>query len=458
MDTITAIATVLGESAIGIIRISGDMALEIGEKLFRTKSSKSFGDFEPRKMLYGNVFDSNGDKIDEVMAVYLSAPNTYTCEDMIEINTHGGMVPMRRLISEILSLGARMAEPGEFTKRGFLNGRIDLSQAEAVMDLISAKTGESFKLSFNQLEGSLTSEVDNLRKDILEVMARLTISIDYPEEDIEDITYDEIGNTLELTGKKIDDLLISSEKGKIIKEGINTAIIGKPNVGKSSLMNALLRESRAIVTDIPGTTRDIIEESINIKGIPLRIVDTAGIRETDNVVEKIGVERSKEVFNKSDLIIMVLNGAEALTEEDIEILGLLRDRNSVIFINKTDLDRVIDIEKVKDLIGTHPVIMGSMTKSHGLDELENMIYELALGKNYKFDSHSAFLSNVRQVNEMKNAKQSIEDALEGIKTMQPYDFIEVDVKDAYEYLGKVTGASADGDILDEIFSNFCIGK
>ncbi|QZY55058.1 tRNA uridine-5-carboxymethylaminomethyl(34) synthesis GTPase MnmE [Crassaminicella profunda] len=457
-DTIAAIATAPGEAGIGIVRLSGEVSLEILDKIFVPTKGNSIKEYNPRRLTHGKIVDPNTKKIvDEVLVVYMKAPFTYTAEDVAEINCHGGIVPVQKILQLVLRNGARMAERGEFTKRAFLNGRIDLSQAEAVMDLISAKTDKSFDVAFGQLEGSLSKEVKGIRHNLLEMMAHITVNIDFPDEDIEEITYTELLESSNKIQEDIKSLLESSNTGKIIKEGLHTVIIGKPNVGKSSLMNALLKESRAIVTEIPGTTRDIIEEFVSIRGIPLKIVDTAGIRETEDLVEKIGVERSKELFNKGDLVIFVLNASEPLTDEDREIMELLKTRQTIILMNKTDLPIALEEEEIKRFLPDKKIIKVSMTEGTGLNELEETIVEMVYGGKVK-QGESSFVTNVRHKDALERAQKSMIDAINAIKQDLPLDFVEVDVKNCWEYLGEITGDTVGENVIDQIFANFCLGK
>ncbi|MBB6218059.1 tRNA modification GTPase [Anaerosolibacter carboniphilus] len=457
-DTIAAIATAPGEAGIGIVRLSGPMAVEILDQVFVPSRGKSIKDFPNRRLTHGYiVHPQTQDKVDEALVVYMKGPHTYTAEDVAEIDCHGGIVPVRKILSLVLSMGARMAEPGEFTKRAFLNGRIDLAQAEAVMDVISAKTEKGFDIALGQLEGSLSKEVGKIRNNILEMIAHITVNIDFPDEDIEEITY----QGLEKQAKEIVDtvaaLLSTAHTGKIIREGLKTVIIGKPNVGKSSLMNALLKESRAIVTEVPGTTRDVIEEYVSIQGIPLKIVDTAGIRETEDIVEKIGVERSKEFFNKADLVIFVLNAAESLTEEDQQIIQLVNERDAIILLNKTDLPMVVDEAGLQEMLPGKKVIRISVTEEIGLKELEDTIVQMVYGGQVKHKDLS-LVTNVRHQNALERAKKSMEDAVGAIQSNMPLDFVEVDVRNCWEYLGEITGDTVGEDIIDRIFANFCLGK
>jgi len=457
-DTIVAIATAHGESAIGIIRLSGDESLNILRSVFRDKNYSEVDYFKNRMMKYGFIFDSKNDSvIDEVMVCYMKGPKTYTTEDVVEIYCHGGIVSLRNILKLIVESGAMVAEPGEFTKRAFLNGRLNLSQAEAVMDLISAKTSKGFDIALDQLKGNLAVEVDGIRTNILSVMASLEVSIDYPEEDIEEITYAEIISVFKDVKHGIDKLLKSSDTGKIIREGLSVAIVGKPNVGKSSLMNALLKESRAIVTDIPGTTRDVIEEFLSINGVPIKLMDTAGIRNTEDVVEKIGVGRSKEIFNKSDLVIFILNASEKLSDEDLEIMDLVKEKNAIVLINKSDLESNIEIKQIEEHLGHKKIIRTSLVKGEGLDELERTITDIVYSGDAK-QAEQGLVSNVRHITALENALNSIEDALKTAEMAMPYDFVQVDVINTYNYLGEIIGETIEEDVVKKIFSNFCLGK
>ncbi|MCH4891235.1 tRNA uridine-5-carboxymethylaminomethyl(34) synthesis GTPase MnmE [Acidaminobacter sp. JC074] len=450
-ETIVAISSAIGEGAIGIIRMSGDESLDILKKMFSPNAS-----FENRKMYYGEI-KKDDQVLDEVMAVYMKGPKTYTKEDIVEIYCHGGIISIKRVLDYILELGVRMAEPGEFTQRAFLNGRLDLSQAEAVMDLISAKTEKGFDLAYNQLEGSLSHKIGNVRQKLLKVVGHLEVCIDYPEEDIEDMTYDEIEKSFSEVKDELTLLLDHSDNGRIIREGIKIAIIGKPNVGKSSLLNALLREARAIVTDVAGTTRDIIEEHLNIQGIPIRIIDTAGIRDTEDQVEKIGVERSKEIFNEADMILFVLNANEKLSDEDRQLIDLVSDKKSIIIINKMDLETKIEWEHIEETFSNHSIIKTSLLKDEGIMNVEKAIVDMVYDGDIS-SSNDQLLSNSRHIQAVKAARTSIENALNATKDRMPYDFIEVDTLDCLESLGKVTGETVESDIVKQIFGQFCLGK
>lgn len=457
-DTIAAIATAPGEAGVGIIRISGEKALDILNRIFISKSNNKAKEYPTRRLIYGHIYDPETDKkIDEVLIAYMKAPFTYTKEDIVEINCHGGMIPVKRILELVLRNGARMAEGGEFTKRAFLNGRIDLAQAEAVMDLISAKTERGFDVALEQLEGSLSTEIKRIRNAILELLAHIEVSIDFSEEDIDEVTLDILLNKSIAIEKELRHILDTADTGKIIREGLNTVIVGKPNVGKSSLLNALLKEARAIVTDIPGTTRDIIEEQLNIKGILLRLMDTAGIRETVDVVEKIGVERTKAFFNKADLVIFVLDASRELTSEDLQIMNLLEDKKVLVIVNKTDLPMKLDLSEVENILKNKRFIKLSLVKKIGLEDLENAIVNMVFKGEVK-SKDQVMVTNVRHKNSLEKALNSLVEGISAVKQKLPLDFIEVDYKNAWEYLGEITGESVGEDLLDHIFSNFCIGK
>lgn len=458
IDTIAAVATPPGEGGIGIIRLSGKKSLEIADAIFKGASEKPLSGLEERRLNYGHIVNPKDRRtVDEVMAVYMKEPKTYTKEDVVEIHCHGGAISVRRILELVLLEGARLAEKGEFTKRAFLNGRIDLSQAEAVIDLIKAKTDANFDMSLNQLEGSMTLKVRELQNELLSMLAHIEASIDFPDQDVEEITSEELKKTAKHVYEEIDKLIATSNTGRIIKEGVKTVILGKPNVGKSSLMNALLRENRAIVTDIPGTTRDIIEEYVNINGIPLRIVDTAGIRETDDLVEKIGVERAKEMLRDADLAIVVFDCSKELEQEDIEIISLVKDKPAIVLFNKTDLDSKLREEDVSNMLKDKYIITTSMLEGKGIDKLEEKLKEMFLSSEVEI-GEDPIVTNTRQRDLLIKAKENVQDALDALNMEMPVDCIEVDIKGCWENLGFITGDSIGEDIIDKIFKNFCIGK
>ena len=455
-DTIAAIATAYGEGGIGIIRISGEKSLNILNEIFFPASDKV--NIESRRMTYGKIEDKDkNDIIDEVMAVYMKGPKTYTAEDVAEIYCHGSVVSLRKTLALVLRKGARLAEPGEFTKRAFLNGRLDLSQAEAVIDVIKAKTDKGFDIALSQLEGSLSLKVNEIRKRLLDMLVDITVNIDYPDEDIEELTYDKLEKNISLIGEMIENLLATAATGRMIKEGIRVAIVGKPNVGKSSLMNCLLRETRAIVTEIPGTTRDTIEEAISIRNIPLYLIDTAGIRKTDDVVEKIGIEKSKEAFNKADFVIFIMDGSQPLSKDDMEIAEYIDPEKALILLNKCDLSGVLTSEDVNRILPKANIIETSLISGQGIDEIEDFIESMVYGGRLT-QQESIMVNNVRHIELLNKGRDSLKDALEMTEKNEALDFIEIDVKNAYEYLGEIIGETVSDDIIDEVFARFCLGK
>lgn len=451
MSTIAAISTSPGIGGIGIIRISGEKAFDILEKIFRTNNKKIQG----YTMKYGNIVE-NGEIIDEVLVSYFISPNSYTRENVCEINSHGGIIVMKKILQLCLKYGAVLAEPGEFTKRAFLNGRIDLAQAEAVIDIINSKTDKEAKASINQLQGRLSFEIKEIRKELISMMADIEASIDYPEYDVEEVTNNRVIKTLEDVKEKLMFLEKSFDNGKILKEGIKTAIIGRPNAGKSSLLNILLNEERAIVTDIEGTTRDTIEEYISINGIPLKIIDTAGIRTSKDEVEKIGVEKAKKIAKESDVIIGIFDISRELNDEDEEIIDILKDKNSIILLNKIDLNKEnADIDKLKEI--NKPLIKISTKERNGIKELYNEIEKIIENKEITSDNE-IIVTNTRHKNLIMKAVESLNKSLETIENNMPIDIIVVYIKDILENLGEITGETVTEDIIKEIFSKFCLGK
>lgn len=455
-DTIAAIATAPGEGGIGIVRISGEKSLEVAQSIFKSKSGKMIKDYNTRTLIYGKIVD--GEKvIDEVLVAYMKGPNSYTAEDVIEINCHGGFISVKKILELILSKGVRIADAGEFTKRAFLNGRIDLSQAEAIIDVIKSKTDMAHEVAQNQLEGSLAKKIKDLRMNVTEVLAHLEVSIDFAEEDVEEITYQTLEEKAHELRNEITKLYDTAESGKILRDGLKTVIVGKPNVGKSSLLNSILGENRAIVTDIAGTTRDVIEEFVNIKGIPLKIVDTAGIRETEDIVEKIGVEKSRESFSTADLVIMVLDASRKLSEEDMEILESIKNKKTIVLLNKVDLEAQIELEKIKEFVSSDDIIEISALKNQGIEKLQDKIESMVYQGSVK-NSSNLMITNSRHKDALFKAYESINDAISAIEQRMPYDFIEVDFKNIWDYLGYINGDTVREDLLDTIFANFCIGK
>ncbi|SHI15432.1 tRNA uridine-5-carboxymethylaminomethyl(34) synthesis GTPase MnmE [Sporanaerobacter acetigenes] len=458
MDTIAAISTAMGEAGIGIVRMSGKESLSIASSVFKGKTIENLKEAVNRRLTYGQIYDPEDETVvDEVLIVYMKKPQTYTREDIVEIYCHGGVIAVKKILEILLKNGARLAEPGEFTKRAFLNGRLDLSQAEAVIDLIKAKTDKSYSVSLNQLEGSLSIKVNEIRNILLNMLAHIEVSIDFPEEDVEEVTYDELLKDSQKVLEEIDKLLSTAERGKILREGLNTVILGKPNVGKSSLLNAILRENRAIVTDIPGTTRDIIEEYVNIEGIPLKIIDTAGIRDTEDLVEKLGVDRAKNVVEKADLIIAVFDASRSLTKEDEDIINIVKEKRSIVLLNKTDLPNEYDVEELSNYIPDKKIISTSIANGEGIEELEKTIVDMFYSGEVEL-SGEAIVTNMRHTDMLNRARKNIIDVISGIEMNVPLDCIEVDVKNCWNYLGEISGETVSEDILDKIFSEFCIGK
>lgn len=459
MDTIASISTPMGEGAIAIIRLSGPDAVQIADRMYKGPKEKKLVSVDSHTIHYGHIVDSSTEQvIEEVMVSVLRAPKTFTREDVIEINCHGGIVTVNKVLQLALKEGARLAEPGEFTKRAFLNGRIDLSQAEAVMDLIRAKTDRAMNVAMTQMEGRLSGLIKRLRGEILETLAHVEVNIDYPEyDDVEEMTHRVLVEKATSVKKEIESLLTTSQQGKILREGLSTVIIGRPNVGKSSLLNSLVQETKAIVTDIPGTTRDVIEEYVNVRGVPLRLVDTAGIRETEDIVERIGVERSRQVLKEADLILLVLNYSEELSEEDIKLFEAVSGMDIIVIVNKTDLEPKLDVEKVKELAKDRPVVTTSLLQEKGIDELEMAIQSLFFTGSIE-SGDLTYVSNTRHIALLQEAKQSIEDALEGIEMDVPIDIVQIDLTRCWEQLGEIIGDAVHESLIDQLFSQFCLGK
>lgn len=455
-DTITAVATAPGEAGIGIVRISGPKSLDIANMIFRPVSKNTKISENPRKLIYGHIVD-NDMKVDEVLLSFMKGPHTFTREDVVEINCHGGYISVRKILELAIKSGARIADRGEFTKRAFLNGRIDLSQAEATMDVITSKTSASFDIAQKQLEGKLSSKIKEIRDILTLDLAKITVAIDFPEEDEPEVTYEELLTDLKKIKDEVHALILSFEKGKIMRDGLKTVIVGKPNVGKSSLLNAILKESRAIVTEIAGTTRDIIEEYVNIGGIPLRIVDTAGIRETEDIVEKIGVQKSKESIESADLVIMMLDSSRELTDEDIEILTYLDNKKSMILMNKTDLDQAITVEDIKKYTHEKSIIKISALENKGIEEIEKEIEKMVYEGELQTEN-DIMVTNARHKNALEKAYTSCCDAIVALDSNIELDIAETDFKIAWDSLGQITGDTVSEDLLDTIFREFCIGK
>ena len=460
METIAAISTAMGNGGIGIIRMSGKESFKILEKIFRNNKGEKIdlNKIKGYTIQYGTIVDSKTEeKIDEVLVSFFNNPKSYTREDMCEINSHGGMVVEKQILEQCLKNGAILAEPGEFTKRAFLNGRIDLSQAESIMDLINSKTEKESKASINQLQGDLSNRINEIRHDLLDIMADIEASIDYPEYDIEEVTNSKALGVLENTKNKLESLKDTFRSGKILKEGIKTAIIGKPNAGKSSLLNKILKEERAIVSEIEGTTRDTIEEFITIKGIPLKIIDTAGIRKTSDKIEEIGVKKALDIAKDAELVLVILDNSKDLTEEDKEILKLAESKNSIILLNKVDLkeNNLENSEELKKL--NKKIIKISAKNGNGIEELYNEIENMFQIKNLETDGE-IIITNIRHKNQIEYAINNIDEAMNAVKSNLPIDIISISIKQTLEDLGKITGENVSEDIINEIFSKFCLGK
>ncbi len=456
-DTIAAIATPMGEGGIGIIRISGSEALSIAGKIFVPAGKKR--PWQTYRIYYGYIAEEERqDPIDEVIVLIMKAPHSYTREDVVEVHSHGGYVALKKILEFVLKEGARLAEPGEFTKRAFLNGRIDLSQAEAVADIIKAKTDRSLKMSLQQLKGHLSDKIKQIMEILAVTIATIEASIDFPEDDVEELTREEIEKNIIKAKDEIEELLRTADGGKILREGLDTVILGKPNVGKSSLLNALLRENRAIVNEIPGTTRDAIEEAVNIKGIPINIIDTAGIRETEDVIEKMGVERAVAYAEKADIVLLLLDDAEGISKQDEAILDLLKECKVVVLINKTDLaakridDR--DIEMGKEWFG--PVRI-SVKEGSGMKKLEETIEEIVC-EGIDHSDERPVVTNARHAQSLKEASNALTSSLNTIKQEFPVDMVSIDVREAWQLLGEIVGENTAEDMIEQIFSRFCLGK
>jgi len=458
-DTIAAISTPMGEGAIAIVRLSGDEAVAIADKIFRSPGGKSLKTKASHTIHYGHLVDpKTNEVVEEVMLSLMRGPKTFTREDVVEINCHGGLVSVNRVLKLVLTNGARLAEPGEFTKRAFLNGRIDLSQAEAVMDLIRAKTDRAMNVALGQMDGKLSRLIGDLRQALLETLAQVEVNIDYPEyDDVEEMTVPVLVEKCTWVRNEIMKLLQTSSQGKILREGLSTVILGRPNVGKSSLLNSLVQENKAIVTDIAGTTRDIIEEYVNVRGVPLRLVDTAGIRETEDIVERIGVERSREALRGADLILFVLNYADELTAEDERLFETIKAMDYIVIINKTDLPQKIDIARVKELAGSHRIVTTSLLQEEGITELEEAIAALFFEGQIEAGDLT-YVSNARHIALLHQAQATVEDALAAAQAGVPVDMVQIDVTRTWEILGEIIGDTVQESLINQLFSQFCLGK
>lgn len=456
-ETISAVCTALGEGAIGIIRVSGEKALAVGEQIFKAASGKKLAAYTSNTLVYGHVLDTDGSVVDEVMAVYMKAPHSYTAEDVVEIQCHGGVRSLQKILTLSYAAGAHPAEPGEFTKRAFLNGRIDLVQAEAVMDIIKSRSDAALKVAVRQQEGQLSKQVRGLRRELLDVIVNLEAVIDYPEEDIEEITFGNVLTEVNKTVGGVKKLLENAHTGKILREGLKVAIIGKPNVGKSSFLNFLLKEDRAIVSEFAGTTRDVIEEQFLLGGVPLVLADTAGIRDTEDYVERIGVEKSRRILSEAELAIVVLDGSQPLADEDREILELVKGRRYVIIINKSDLGSADVKADLPEAFKTAPVIELSAKTGEGFDAFTEWLQKFVYGDDRHLGD-GIYVQNARHERLLQNALASMNDALAAAEAHLPYDCIMIDLRNAAEYLGEITGDAVRDEIINEIFSKFCIGK
>lgn len=456
-DTIAAISTPVGEGGISIIRVSGEEAIPVVKKIYQGKNLEKVA---TNTINYGHVIDPDTkNEVDEVMVSIMRAPHTYTCEDVVEVNCHGGLLATNKILQLVLSNGARLAEPGEFTKRAFLNGRLDLSQSEAVMDLIRAKTDKSMKAALNQLDGNLAHLIRQLRKDILDVLAQVEVNIDYPEYDaVEEMTTKMLKEKATEIQQRIEALLKTAKQGKVLREGLATAIIGRPNVGKSSLLNSLLHEDKAIVTNIAGTTRDVIEEYVNVDGVPLKLIDTAGIRNTSDQVEKIGVERSRKALEAADLVLLLIDSSTPLTNEDRELIAATESKQRIIILNKTDLLTQVDKNELRALIGKDALIETSIVKNEGMSQLGQTISKMFFEEGIENSQNSVMVTNARHIGLLHQAKDALGAVLQGINEGMPVDLVQIDMTQCWDLLGEITGDSYQDELLDQLFSQFCLGK
>ncbi len=455
-DTIAAIATALGEGSIAVVRVSGPEAIETVAKLF--KSKQDLREVDSHTVQYGWIVDpQSGRRIDEVLVTVMKGPRSFTAENVVEISTHGGIVAVKTVLELVLRHGVRLAEPGEFTKRAFLNGRIDLAQAEAVIDLIRSKSDRAFQVARRQAEGSVSKKIVPLRQQLIELIAHVEVNIDYPEHDVEDVTAELIRSNCRSVLAEVNELLQRSNEGKILREGIVTAIVGRPNAGKSSLLNALARENKAIVTDIPGTTRDIVEETVALSGIPLRLLDTAGIRETEDLVEQIGVERSHGALNDADLILLVLNQHEELHEDERKLLQQLKDRSTIVVVNKIDLPAKLDAGEIERDYSSERIVYLSAKEGQGIERLERAVTGMFFSGAVE-SGDITYVSNARHIALLHRTRQSLEDAIQATYEGVPIDLIQIDISASWESLGQILGDAAGDSLLDQIFSQFCLGK
>ena len=457
-DTIAAISTPIGQGGIGIIRVSGENAFIIVERIFKPKISYSIENIKTQTMKYGHIIEPiSGQVVDEVLVSFFKSPHSYTCENMIEINCHGGTKIARNILELVLKYGAGIAEPGEFTKRAFLNGRIDLLQAEAVIEIINSKTNAAVKASQRQLEGRLSIKIREIRSKIIENIADIEAAIDYPEYDIEEISRKKIRERVVFCLNEVQRLINTFFEGRIIREGIQVAIVGRPNVGKSSLLNALAQKERSIITEVPGTTRDIIEEFIEIGGIAVRILDTAGLRETEDYVEKIGIERTRLVIDKADLILLVLDGSEQIEPEDREIFYSIKNKKVIVLINKSDIGKNFNFKDIDEIFNGKIIIDISAKEEHGLEKIEESIKEMFINKELEYDS-DFIITNVRHKQILEAVMEELKEVIEAIDSMVPIDLISVALTGAGNRLGEITGETVNNEVLETIFHKFCIGK
>ena len=452
-DTISAISTAVGNAGIGIIRLSGKNSIEVADKIFSASNHETLQNISGRKIVFGHILDTDGEVLDEVIILIMRAPKSYTCEDVVEIQCHGGTEVLRNILRRTFEAGARPAERGEFTKRAYLNGRLDISQAQAVMDVIQAKTSTALKVAQTQLAGKSAENFQELRQKILELVAHIEALIDFPEDEIDELVEQEILTKIDAQLEKISELQDNQAKGKILREGLETVIVGKPNVGKSSLLNFLTDTERAIVTEIPGTTRDTIEEFINVEGIPIKIIDTAGIRNSDNLVEKIGIDKTKNLIDKAQLVLALFDSSTALTEEDFEIFDLIKNKTALILLTKKDLPQKISVTEIEKL-SAKKIIPISAKTGDGIKILEQNIFELVGA----IDFENIFIPTEREGNILRKVAEHLQAAKNSVANHLGIDFVSIDLTAALENLSELTGGNVTDDIVDKIFSTFCVGK
>lgn len=454
-ETISAIATALGEGAVGIIRISGPRALVLANAIFKGTAPLSLK--AARHLTYGHIVDEEGHTVDEVLAVFMPGPHSYTGDDVVEIQCHGGVEALKCILALTYRVGAKPAEPGEFTKRAFLNGRLDLTEAEAVMDIIQARSAQALSVAVRAQKGQLSQQVSKIRNSLKDLIVHLEATIDYPEDDIEAVTYGKAEEGINNAIEAINELLTHAHTGRIMREGLRTAIVGKPNVGKSSLLNCLLKSDRAIVSSVPGTTRDVIEEQMLIEGVPLVLADTAGLRDTDDYVEKIGVQKSKEILADAELAVVVLDGSTPLDKSDRELLDLVKDKERVIIINKGDLPAKLDKKPLEAEFGKNNILELSVKTGEGVENFVEWLKNYVYGQGCSVDK-GIFVQNARQEDLLREAKDSLLEAQQGAQDQLPYDCIEIDTREAMAKLGEITGEAVPDEVINEIFSRFCLGK